>query len=143
MDCALPKADVQSTSLQYDLPISRLSYVDDNIFINATNEGAAALCEAAKIELAKFGLQGNPDKDQKWSIQYAPHTVEQDWKKLKFLGSFIDTDTDLCHRIVCCRRIMSHYHKYVFKNRNASLEIKMKIFKGYILPILLFNSELW
>eukprot|EP01066_Platyproteum_vivax_P010984 Platyproteum_vivax@DN4959_c0_g1_i1.p1 len=140
---AMSRVDALCTSLQNDHPVHRIAYVDDNVFINDSQERARLICDEARRELLNIGLVGNPQKDEKWSAQYFKHTEEQDWKKIKFLGSFIDTDTDVRNRIVGCRAIMSKYQKLVFRNPNASLDVKMAIFKGYILPILLFNSELW
>eukprot|EP01067_Filipodium_phascolosomae_P007905 Filipodium_phascolosomae@DN6577_c0_g1_i1.p1 len=85
MEYAMTQVDEFSTNLQDTPPAHRISYVDDNVFINLTPQGEHAICDAAKRALSAISLHGNPDKDEAWSISYA-RGDERDWKRLNFFG---------------------------------------------------------
>ena len=64
------------------------------------------------------------------------------WKKCKFLGSYIDTETDINNR----KRLLlnaADQLKYIFHSKRLPMRVKIKAFNVYLESIFLYNSELW
>jgi hypothetical protein len=134
-----------------------LAYVDDvNIAgenIDTLNKNTEALLDASRA----VGLDVNPEKTkymlmsrsqkigQKYSIKIANRSFE-DVAKFKYLGKTL-TDQNWMHEEIksrinsgnaCCHSVQS-----LLSSRLLSRNLKVKIYKTIILPIVLYGCESW
>ena len=64
------------------------------------------------------------------------------WKNCKLIGSLLDTQNDIKRRKVLA--INAAYKlKHLFLNKDVTISVKTTLFKSYITPVFLYNSELW
>jgi hypothetical protein len=134
-----------------------LAYADDvNIVgenIDIIKKNTKTLLDASK----KIGLEVNPEKTkyvlmsrsqktgQKYSIKIANRSFE-DVAKFKYFGTTL-TDQNHMHEgvtrrlnsgSVCCRSVQS-----LLSSRLLSKNLKVKIYKTIILPVVLYGCETW
>ena len=98
-----------------------------------TNTNLAALTSILK----KRGLNLNKSKTEENIISNKHH----EWKNCKFLGSFINTDSDIKSRKSKLLNAAEQL-KHVSNNPRISISTKTKIFDVYLSTIFLYNSEL-
>ena len=67
---------------------------------------------------------------------------EPTYKNIKLLGTKLDTKLDIEARKAQTWNPITKFQKY-FKSKRLSARHKIKIFKTYVEPILLYNSETW
>ena len=63
-------------------------------------------------------------------------------QKQKLLGSLLDTQNGIKRRKVLAINAANKL-KHLFLNKDVTIIVKAKLFKSYITPIFLYNSELW
>jgi transcription antitermination factor NusG len=81
----------------------------------------------------------NDDKTEYYSINDG---TDEKWKKCKYLGSLLDTHSDIIRRK---QLSMASFKKYQNKLKNEKLHLKtrMKLFNTYVTSVFLYNSEIW
>ena len=69
-------------------------------------------------------------------------TQKNDWKKCKYLGTLLDTETDIKRRknLTC---IAFNKYRMTLTCRNLPLYLRLGIFDAYVTSIFMYNSELW
>ena len=74
------------------------------------------------------------------------HTINRahknDWKKCKYLGTLLDTETDI-ERRKNLTYIAFNKYRQTLTCRNSSLYLKIRLFNVYVTSIFMYNSELW
>jgi len=81
----------------------------------------------------------NDSKTERYSIKSKSDT---EWKKCKYLGSFLDTETDIIRRKqLSMVSFKNHQHKLTSKK--LSLKTRLRFFNVFVTSIFMYNSELW
>lgn len=116
-------------------------YADDISFIRSDkskiNQAERIVPQMLKIN----NLQINNDKTEKYHIN-TERKDEIDWKKCKYLGSRLDTETDINIR----KGILSTNYNTLekcFTSKYPSEETKLRLFTTHIESVFLYNSEIW
>ena len=89
--------------------------------------------------LATRNLKINKTKTETISVS---KTGNDDWKNCKYLGSYFDTNKDICHRKQLSMAAFQKY-KNILLSKKLSISTRMRIFNAYITSIFLYNSGLW
>ncbi|KAI8514412.1 hypothetical protein Bbelb_087360 [Branchiostoma belcheri] len=96
---------------------------------------------AVKI-LPKWKLQANATKTERVHICWRKDRKEEVWRKAKSVGSRLGIADDIEGRIQLANLAMkSMWHMWGAKA--VSLELKLKLFHVYVLPVLLYNAGTW
>ena len=91
--------------------------------------------------LKKNNLEINKSKTEKYHINIE-NKNDENWKKCKYLGSRLDTVTDIKQRKILLNTNYSTLQK-CFESKHVSEEIKLRLFTTHLESIFLYNSELW
>ena len=67
---------------------------------------------------------------------------DENWKKIKFLGSLLDTEKDINRRKGLAIAACDNLKDVFYKNKNSTA-VKMRCFQAYVAGIFLYNSEVW
>ena len=115
-------------------------YADD---ISWITNGPKYLLEDIKQKipgkLEQRNLKINKDKTEEFQITYGG---EDDWKKVKYLGSLLETNEDIKRRKSLTLTAISNLEN-IWKNRNVSTDTKYRIYKAVVESIFLYNSDNW
>ena len=90
--------------------------------------------------LSKRGLLINTSKTEEYKISRI--NCDNNWKKCKLLGSILDTKNDINRRKGLAIAAAQNLNQ-IFNNKDVSIVTKTEVFKTYVEPIFLYNSELW
>ena len=135
----MPKHLMHHDYTQVDEFSLGVQYADD-IGYATTNDGEN---EATKHELplkvSKRNLHLNTEKTEEICVGVDGN---DDWKKVKYLGSIFDTKNDIKRRRGLTIDAFNRY-AHVLCDRKASIQLKVKIINTFVYPTLLYNSELW
>ena len=69
------------------------------------------------------------------------HYKQNQWRLCKYLGSMLDTGKDIKQRKILTITAANQL-KIIFDDKKLTPETKMKAFRAYAEPILLFNCEI-
>ena len=69
-------------------------------------------------------------------------TQKNDWKKCKYLGTLLDTETDIERRKDLTYIAFNKYRK-TLTCINLPLYLRIRLFDVYVTYIFMHNSELW
>jgi hypothetical protein len=116
-----------------------LQYADDLGWIGNCKKSIQNIEQEITEKLKLRDLLINKSKTEKINVN---QNSDDNWKKCKYLGSFLDTKKDLSHRK---QMSMIAFHKYnkILQSKKINLKTRMRIFDCYISSIFLYNSELW
>ena len=92
------------------------------------------------VKLAQRGLKVNESETEERTIKRA--NCSNRWRDCKLLGSLLGTQNDIKRRKVLAINVANKL-KHLFLNKDVTINMKTKLFKSYITPIFLYNSELW
>ena len=92
------------------------------------------------VKLAQRGLEINESKTEEYTIKRA--NCDNRWRDCKLLASLLDTQNGIKRRKVLAINAANKL-KHLFLNKDVTINVKTKLFKSYITPIFLYNSELW
>ena len=115
-----------------------LQYADDLGEVSTNPAEIQYKKDKLPICLEKRDLILNKSKTEEFRVS----KNHDGWKKCKFLGSYIDTETDINNR----KRLLlnaADQLKYIFQNKHLPMRVKIKAFNVYLESIFLYNSELW
>ena len=114
-------------------------YADD-IGYATTNTGIVKNTEE-KIppKLKSRNLFINTEKTEKYSIK---RNGDERWKKCKYLGSLLDSESDIKRRKGLAIDSFNKL-KQIFKSKRINTITKVRIFNTFVSSIFLYNSELW
>src|SRR6266581_2799535 len=90
-------------------------------------------------KLKNRNLIVNNSKTEKLNIK---RNGDENWKKCKYLGSFLDTEKDISHRKQMSM-LSYNTHQNILQDKKLNLKTKIRIFESYVSSIFLYNSELW
>ena len=84
-------------------------------------------------------MYANHSKTEKETIT---RNGSDNWKKIKFLGSLLDTEKDINRRKGIAISACENMKDVFYKDKN-SVKVKMRCFQAYVAGIFLYNSEIW
>ena len=131
--------------------INNLRYADDTTLMAESEEEPKSLLMKGKVESEKVGLKLNIQKTKimasgpitSWEID--GETVET-VSDFIFLGSQITTDGDCSHeikrRLLLGRKVMTNLDS-IFKSRDITLPIKVRLVKAMVFPVVMYECESW
>ena len=131
--------------------INNLRYADDTTLMAESVEELKSLLMKVKEESEKVGLKLNIQKTKimasgpitSWEI--AGETVET-VSGFIFLASKITADGDYSHeikrRLLLGRKVMTNLDS-IFKSRDITLPIKVRLVKAMVLPVVMYGCESW
>ena len=114
-------------------------YADDTSWITSSKETKENIKKEVPKILKLKNLQVNEGKTEEHTVKRGG---DESWKTCKYLGSFLDTESDIKRRKVLAMNAYNEL-KYIFENKKVSLTVKLRIFKWHIESIFMYNSELW
>ena len=116
-------------------------YADDIGFIS-NNKNIIAMNKAMK-NIAPILEERSLTINEKKTIQHTINrTHKNDWKKCKYLGTLLDTETDI-ERHKNLTYIAFNKYRDKLTCRNLSLYLRIRLFDIYVTSIFMHNSELW
>ena len=129
--------------------INNLRYEDDTTLMAESEEDLKSLLMKVKVEREKVGLKLNIQKTKimasgpitSWEID--GETVDH---RLYFLGSRITADGDCSHeikrRLLLGRKVMPNLDS-IFKSRDITLPINVRLVKAMVFPVVMYGCESW
>ena len=131
--------------------INNLRYADDTTLMAESEEELKSLLMKVKEQREKVGIKLNIQKTQtmasgpitSWEID--GETVET---VADFIlgGSKITTDGDCSHeikrRLLLGRKVMTNLDS-IFKSRDITLPIKVRLVKAMVFPVVMYGCESW
>ena len=114
-------------------------YADDISYISNTKHTIEHRKATIPSQLKKRNLNVNIGKTEEYHIR---REGNEDWKKCKYLGSLLDTKSDISRRKGLA---ISTYNKvkHILDSKKLTLDIKLRVFDTYISSVFLYNCELW
>ena len=131
--------------------INNLTYTEDTTLMAGSVEEIKSLWMRVKEESGKAGLKLSVQKTKikasdpiaSWQIEGEKVEAVTDFL---FLGSKITVDGDcsqeIKRRLLLGRKAMTNLYS-IFKSRNITLLTKAYIFKGMVLPVVMYGCESW
>ena len=126
-------------SPDYQIDIDQ-EHADDISKISTSISAIEKMKDELPIQLAQRGLKINESKTEEDAIKRA--SCDNRWRDCKLLGSLLDTQNDIKRRKVLTINAANKL-KHLFLNKDVTISVKITLFKSYITPIFLYNSELW
>lgn len=137
------------------LPINNLRYADDTVIMAESIGELQLLLNSVMSASREMGLNINTAKTKLMIISRTQHTnahlelngkqIER-VKKFKYLGSLItdnlDPDVEIKSRIEIARSTF-YAMKPLFCNRGLNLNLRQRMIKCYVWPVLMYGVESW
>ena len=123
----------------YQIDINQ-QYADDISKIFTSISAIEKMKDELPVKLAQRELNINQSKEEECTIKRANY--DNRWRDCELLGSLIDTQNDIKTGKVFATNAANNL-KHLFLNKDVTIDVKTKLFKSYITPIFLYNSELW
>ena len=142
--------------------LSVLLYADDMVLLSPSREELVVMLQVMDKVAASLGLRINASKteilsiDKDWKegdvpVQQGPEVVisegvVKEVSQFKYLGSVLVTDGRLDVELNIRRgKAVGRFKQFekMWGTKHLSLATKVKCYKAYVLPILLFGSECW
>ncbi|XP_071841678.1 uncharacterized protein [Apostichopus japonicus] len=124
----------------YDLSvILDQQYADDISWASTGQHILQDIEKRVSDKLAVRNLKINCTKTEKFTIT---RTGNDSWKKCKYVGSLLGTEEDINRRIGITNGAFNTLSN-IFKSKNISRKIKLRIFETLLKSNFLYNCELW
>ena len=128
--------------------IHNLRYADDTTLMAESEEKLKSLLMKVKVKSEKVGLKLNIQKTN--IMASGPITSWQiDGETMAnfiLAGSKITADGDCSHEIKRClllgRKVMTNLES-IFKSRDITLPIKVRLVKARVFPVVMYGCESW
>ena len=114
-------------------------YADDIGFISNNKN----IIDNAMKHIAPISEERNLTMDDEKTIQHTINrTHKNDWEKCKYLGTLLDTETNI-ERCKNLTYIAFNKYRQTLTCRNSPLYLRIRLFDVYVTSIFMYNSELW
>ena len=114
-------------------------YADDIGFISNNKN----IINKAMKNIAPILEERNLTINEKKTIQHTINrTQKNDWKKCKYIGTLLDTETDI-ERCKNLTYIAFNKYRQTLTCRNIPLYLRIRLFDVYVASIFLHNYEIW
>ena len=132
------QSDYPIVSPNHQIDIDQ-QYADDISKISTSISAIGKMKDELPTKLGQRGLKINESKTKECTIKRA--NCDNRWRDFKLLGSPLDTQNDIKRRRVLAINATNKL-KQLFLNKDVTISVKTKLFKSYITPMFLYNSEL-
>lgn len=114
-------------------------YADDISWVGGSKARLENMEKDVVRVLIRRNLKVNEAKTEKFEVKSGG---DEGWRNCKYLGSKLGTDEDIKNRKSLT---VAAYTKlrHIFNNKRISRKTKVRVFKTYVEPVFLYNSELW
>ena len=126
-------------SPNYQIDIEQ-QYADDISKISTSIRAIEKMKDELPVKLAQRGLKIDESKTEEYTIKRA--NCDSRWRDCKLLGYLLDTKNDMKRRKVLAINAANKLKNLFLKN-DVTIYVKTTLFKSYVTPIFLYNSELW
>ena len=117
-----------------------LQYADDICWLGMNSSHTISdVKDTIPEQLAKRNLTINNAKTEEYIIS---KNGDPAWMKCKYLGTMLDTHTDIKSRKRNANNAM-RIIEHILKDKRVSLQTKLRVFNAYVTSIFLYNSETW
>ncbi|GFS28046.1 endonuclease-reverse transcriptase [Elysia marginata] len=123
-----------NSSYRREIP-SEIAYADDVDFIGHDYANIAKIQETFE----KYQLKVNTDKTEFTLLSKS----EEDWKKVKKVGSLIDDNEDIERRKQLSSTALSRLNNLWLKDNKIKTAAKIHLYKSLVKSILLYNCSTW
>ena len=135
----------EHNNIQSNYPIVSPNYIDqqyaDDISKISTSISAIEkMKDKLPVKLVQRESKINESKTEEYTNKR--DNCDNCWRDCKLLGSLLDTQNDIKRRKVLAINATNKL-KHLFLNKGVTISVKTALFKSYIIPIFLYNSELW
>ena len=129
--------------------INNFRYTDDTTLMAESEEELKSLLMKVKVESEKVGLKLNIEKTK--IMASSPITSwEIDGETVETVSDFIfggsTADGDCSHeikrRLLLGRKVMTNLDS-IFKSRDITLPIKVRLVKAVVFPVVMYGFESW
>ena len=172
LSCALKESD-SDKQVHKDLKaFIDVLYADDLTYATTSSEHRAEIRKEVPKKLEKYNLFSNQSKTEEgeapdrrpppkpppppledpgdrilwseldWLVPPKMSPPEPTYKNIKLLGTKLDTKCDIEARKAKIWDPIRKFHRF-FKSKRLSVKHKIRVYRTYIEPILLYNSETW
>lgn len=115
-------------------------FADDIGYISTSKSNNNEIKDIIPNVLKNKHLTINEDKTEQYSI--SKNNDDENWKKCKYLGSYLDTETDISRRKILAIQAYNKY-KHILESNKIFLSTRKIILNTLVMSIFLYNSELW
>ena len=90
-------------------------------------------------ELENQNLECNPDETEQYTITI---NGDQLWKSCKYLGTLLDTQSDITLREHLTMNAMTKL-KHLWEGNEVTVSTKTRIVDAYIRSVFMYNAQIW
>ena len=119
--------------------LTELAYADDVDFILENADKAKKIIPTVQTKLATFNLKVNTTKTEITEVGRR----KEEWKKVRKLGSLLDTKADIQRRKTLATVAMKDMFKIWIRKNKISEKRLLRLYNALVLPILLYNCGTW
>ena len=114
-------------------------YADDISWITNKEERKNEIRKQVPPILKEKNLQVNDSKTEEYEIKRGG---DENWKKCKYLGTLLDTESDINRRKILALAAFKQL-SHIFNNKKVSEEVKLRLLRSHVESIFLYNCEIW
>ena len=130
-----------SLTLRNTLP-SELIYADDTDFIHQNSFEKDKLAAVVSSTFNKFNLKINETKTEN-TILKRDNKANELWRSTKKLGSLLGDAEDITQRKLLSTQSLQKLNNIWIRKNKIRPEIRIKLYKSIVKPVLLYNSQTW
>lgn len=130
-----------ATNVEKILP-DELVYADDADFVNETNNQKDKLVKAIADTFPAYNLIINDTKTEHTVLKKEDMNNEL-WRNTKKLGSLLGDKKDILQRKQLAIATLRNLNEIWIRKNKIRPEIRLKLYKTIVKPVLLYNSQTW
>ena len=135
--------------------LTDLEYADDTTLFASSGQELHESLKAFSTEAAKLGLEVNWTKTKLMHVGEGaiPHPINIMGQDIEFVDSFVylgstisangEIRTEVNRRRGLAAGVLRSLWRPVWRHRNISRRVKLRIFNATVLPVLLYGAETW
>ena len=121
---------------------NELVYADDADFVNGTNNQRDKLVNAIADTSPAYNLIINGTKTEHTILKRGDMNNEL-WRNTKKLGSLLGDKEDILQRKQLTIASLGNLNEIWIRENRIRPEIRLKLYKTIVKPVLLYNSQTW
>lgn len=126
-------------SIKAPLLFERTIFADDIDFVSRDADYLEHVHDIAQEVFLRWDLSINVSKTERTAMDHD----SDDWYGIKKLGSKLDTEVDIDHRIRLSNAAFARMKCLRIYCDRMSVALRVRIYKTYVLPLLQYNMGTW